>query len=188
MRRNRVLCFAPFSLSHVCRCTHCIVFGVMSLFGKSTTVGIALPVTPTLVEVLLRLASSPALEVRINVAGTLGKLGSTLPASAHDVVKAVATCLCQLMFDAELVVVAEALNSMFDVFVDERLDAVFAEIGAFDALKRARSDFRSKVWCRVVADCLMLGIRTAVFLPSVSGAVHVRVGVVRCKSACFVVW
>ncbi len=67
--------------------------------------------------------------------------------------QAVANCLCQLIFDAELLVVAEALNSIFDVFVDERLDAIFAELTLLPQLRRAHSDFKSKVRRRLAAYC-----------------------------------
>lgn len=109
-------------------------------------------------HMLLRLCDpevTRAFEARVNAVGMLGALGSAAaavgPGSAPSAAQGdgpelrLGRALVQVMEDPHVLVQAEALNAVMDVYGDDDLDAAFRASGAPEALAAAVPAFRRKV-------------------------------------------
>ncbi|CAN0096118.1 unnamed protein product, partial [Laminaria digitata] len=107
---------------------------------------------------LLRLCDpevTRAFEARVNAVGMLGALGSAAAAVGAGSAPSAAQgdgpelrlgrALVQVMEDPHVLVQAEALNAVMDVYGDDDLDAAFRASGAPEALAAAVPAFRRKV-------------------------------------------
>lgn len=145
-----------------------VMWGLVRRAGPAVTAGIrassTAPVTPGGVEgfvtdplhMLLRLCDpevTRAFEARVNAVGMLGALGSAV-AGAGNVPSAakgdgadlrLGRALVQVMEDPHVLVQAEALNAVMDVYGDDGLDVAFRASGAPEALSAAVPAFRRKV-------------------------------------------
>lgn len=111
-------------------------------------------------QMLLRLCDpevTRAFEARVNAVGMLGALGSAVAVAAAGAGGApsaaqrdgpelrLGRALVQVMEDPHVLVQAEALNAVMDVYGDDDLDAAFRASGAPEALAAAVPAFRRKV-------------------------------------------
>lgn len=92
-----------------------------------------------------KLAKSAGSEdIRAQSVGILGCLG-TLPALAGHLQPIGETLVHALNADASLLVQAEALNAIFDVFAEPETNAVVVAVGMMDALAAAHASFKARV-------------------------------------------
>lgn len=107
-------------------------------------------------HMILRLcdpAVTKAFEARVNAVGMLGALGSAAAGAGSAPSAAqgdgpelrLGRALVQVMEDPHVLVQAEALNAVMDVYGDDDLDAAFRASGAPEALASAVPAFRRKV-------------------------------------------
>ncbi|XP_005110564.1 HEAT repeat-containing protein 3 [Aplysia californica] len=92
--------------------------------------------------------SSKSRETQINVLRIISTIGCILSAQTppHVLLTRIGFILCEVACNNEdVVVMAEALDSLFDVFKEDHTDAVVREIGLVDKLRSLQSSFKSKV-------------------------------------------
>eukprot|EP01114_Cavostelium_apophysatum_P020447 TRINITY_DN6851_c0_g1_i1.p1 TRINITY_DN6851_c0_g1~~TRINITY_DN6851_c0_g1_i1.p1 ORF type:complete len:595 (+),score=133.23 TRINITY_DN6851_c0_g1_i1:114-1898(+) len=94
-------------------------------------------------EVLRRMAAVGTEETKVNVAGLLGTFGQT-PQIAPIVTQVGSLLLFQLS-DQSGMVVAEALNSIMDIFAEEPYNAAVAELSMMDVLTKCHSTLKEKI-------------------------------------------
>ena len=86
--------------------------------------------------------TSAVAEVRMHVCGILGIIG---PRTTGPTNSDVGRALMRSVSDSSLLVVAEALNGLFDTYGDERFDAFFGSAGLLPALRAALPQLQAKL-------------------------------------------
>ncbi|CAG5120749.1 unnamed protein product [Candidula unifasciata] len=87
-------------------------------------------------------------DTQINIVRIISTVGCALSANAqpHPLLKKIGSVLADVAFYADdLVVTAEALDSLFDVFKEDHTDEVVREIGLVEKLVALQPSFRTKV-------------------------------------------
>jgi hypothetical protein len=86
---------------------------------------------------------SKSVETRLNAVGMVGCVGQQTTDASENAV--VGRCLLAALRDANLEVVTETLNALFDVYGDETFDANFKQLGLLPALEAAVPAIKSKL-------------------------------------------
>ncbi|XP_053401607.1 uncharacterized protein LOC123549077 [Mercenaria mercenaria] len=87
-------------------------------------------------------------EVRVNAIRIVSTIGGILAQNTnpHPLLKDIGVLLLEVVCkDSDLWVVAESLDSIFDVFGEDHVDPVLKEIGLVEKLKTVASALKSKV-------------------------------------------
>ncbi|CAL1544097.1 unnamed protein product [Lymnaea stagnalis] len=85
-------------------------------------------------------------EVQINVVRIISTIGCIISAGSNPLLKKIGTILLEVACNNEdVVVVAEALDSLFDVFKEDATDFIAKEIGLVDKLRALQPSFKTRV-------------------------------------------
>ncbi|CAM9548975.1 unnamed protein product [Choristocarpus tenellus] len=128
-----------------------IMWGLVRRVGPAVMggAGATVMVTAEAATLLLRLCdreSTPAFEARVNAVGMLGLLGTLSGAGgAEEGNLVLANALVRVLEDPHVLVQAEALNAIMDIYGDDSQDPAFRAAGMLTALATAVPGFRRKV-------------------------------------------
>ncbi|XP_059158780.1 HEAT repeat-containing protein 3-like [Physella acuta] len=85
-------------------------------------------------------------ETQINVVKIISTIGCILSAEPSPILKKIGTVLLEVASNnADIVVVSEALDSLFDVFKEDNTNQIAKDIGLVDKLRSMQPSFRTKV-------------------------------------------
>lgn len=93
-------------------------------------------------------ANSQSHETQINILRTMSAIGCILATQSHPhpLLNKIGLCLIEVACNnGNLVVISEALDSIFDMFKEDHTDVVVREIGLVEKLKSVQSSFKTKI-------------------------------------------
>jgi hypothetical protein len=120
------------------------VTSAMWTFLRKFSKGFTFAPTPQQFQGLFFVArNSPSEEVRANCVGMLGIMGQQ--PQFHPVLQELGSILLQCLGDPSFLVVAEALNSIFDVFAEPPVNEVVKQLDMMNKLNTCYQSWKPKV-------------------------------------------